>query len=150
MLATLQSRHPGRWVLKAPSHLSALPALFAEYPDARVVITHRDPLRVVGSLADLMATLQWMHSDRVDHGAIAGMLGAGLAYLMDQVTADRDAGRVPAGQITDIVYPDLAADPVSVVHRLYAHWDLPVTDEFDRRLRAYVAERHQGRDRVHH
>lgn len=150
MLATLQSRHPGRWVLKAPSHLSALPALFAEYPDARVVITHRDPLRVVGSLADLMATLQWMDSDRVDHGAIAGMLGAGLAYLMDQVTADRDAGRVPAGQITDIVYADLVADPVSVVHRLYAHWDLPVTDEFDRRLRAYVAERHQGRDRVHH
>ena len=59
-LQTLQwvaERPTPRWVVKAPSHLSALPLLFATYPDARVVITHRDPLRVIGSLADLMATL---------------------------------------------------------------------------------------------
>ena len=36
-----------RWVQKAPSHLSRLPVLFETYPDARVVITHRDPLRLL-------------------------------------------------------------------------------------------------------
>ena len=46
-LQTLQwvaERPTTRWVVKAPSHLSALPLLFSTYPDARVVITHRDPL----------------------------------------------------------------------------------------------------------
>ena len=61
-LQTLQwvtERPTTRWVVKAPSHLSALPLLFSTYPDARVVITHRDPLRVIGSLSDLMATLHY-------------------------------------------------------------------------------------------
>jgi hypothetical protein len=52
MLQTLQWATPTvRWVVKAPSHLSELALVFATYPDARVVMTHRDPLRVVGALA---------------------------------------------------------------------------------------------------
>ena len=148
-LATLQSRHPGRWVLKAPSHLSALPALFAEYPDARVVVTHRDPLRVIGSLADLMATLHWMHSDHVDHQAIAQLLGFGLGFLMDEVTAVRDSGRLPQDRISDVVYADLVADPVAVVQGLYRGWGLELTDAYDRRIRSYVAERHGARGAQH-
>ncbi len=148
-LATLQSRHPGRWVLKAPSHLSALPALFAEYPDARVVITHRDPLRVIGSLADLMATLHWMHSDHVDHDGIAQLLGFGLGFLMDEVTTVRDAGTLPEDRISDVVYADLVADPVAVVRRLYASWDLELGPAHEERMLAYVGERHEGRGPTH-
>ena len=48
LLQLLQSRHPAqRWVLKSPSYLSKLRQFFAEYPDAYVVITHRDPLKVL-------------------------------------------------------------------------------------------------------
>jgi hypothetical protein len=145
-LATLQSRYPGRnWVLKAPSHLSALPALFAEYPDARVVITHRDPLRVIGSLADLMATLHWMHSDHVDHDGIVELLGFGLGFLMDQVTEVRDSGVLPEERITDVTYQGLVADPLGTVRALYAAWDLELTDAYDERLRDYVADRHVAR-----
>ena len=47
-LQLLQWRCPGdRWVLKSPSYLAKLPAFFAEYPDAYVVLTHRDPLQGV-------------------------------------------------------------------------------------------------------
>ena len=66
-LQLLQWRCPGeRWVLKSPSYLAKLPAFFAEYPDAYVVLTHRDPLKVLPSLVSIMATLRWMHSDTVD------------------------------------------------------------------------------------
>ena len=148
-LATLQSDHPGRWVLKAPSHLSSLPALFAEYPDARVVITHRDPLRVIGSLADLMATLHWMHSDHVDHDGIVELLGFGLGHLMDEVTTVRDSGLLPEDRITDVTYVDLVSDPVAVVHRLYGEWGLELTDEYKALVREYVGERHAGRGPTH-
>ena len=129
-LQTLQwvtERPTTRWVVKAPSHLSALPLLFSTYPDARVVITHRDPLRVIGSLSDLMATLHCMHSEHVDHGVLVEFMAMGLELQMDHVTAERDAGDIPTDQISDVVYRDLVADPLGTIERLYAGWDLPIT-----------------------
>jgi Sulfotransferase family len=134
-----------RWVLKAPSHLSALDLVFATYPDAKVVVTHRDPLRVVGSLADLMATLHWMHSDHVDYDTLVMFLSMGLELQMNEVTARRDAGGLPLDQISDVVYRDLVADPVSVVTALYDGWGLEVTDAFRTRLDAFVEARHAHR-----
>src|SRR5512143_2892637 len=71
-LQYLQWRCPAEhWVLKSPGHLWALDALLAEYPDACVVQTHRDPLRVIASLASLVATLRSMASNDIDQAAIA-------------------------------------------------------------------------------
>ena len=124
----MTERPTTRWVVKAPSHLSALPLVFSTYPDARVVITHRDPLRVIGSLADLMATLHYMHSDHVDHGVLVEFMAMGLEMQMDHVTAERDAGDIPDDQIADVVYRDLVADPRRRRSSgLYAGWDLPLT-----------------------
>ena len=151
-LQTLQwvaERPTVRWVVKAPSHLSALPMVFATYPDARVVITHRDPLRVIGSLSDLMATLHWMHSDHVDHSVLVEFMAMGLELQMDHVTAERDAGAVPDDQITDVVYKELTAHPVGVVERLYASWGLPVTAGFRAALDDYLAARHTNRTPGH-
>ena len=147
-LQTLQwvaERPTTRWVVKAPSHLSALPLLFATYPDARVVITHRDPLRVVGSLADLMATLHFMHSDQVDHAVLVEFMTMGLELQMDSVTAERDAGAIPNDQITDVVYRDLITDPLSVMEQLYTGWGLALSEEFRGRLEAYLEARHDTR-----
>jgi hypothetical protein len=146
MLQTLQWGAPTeRWVLKAPSHLSSLPLVFSTYPDARVVITHRDPLRVVGALADQMATLHWMHADDVAHPDLGEFLCKGLELQMVAVTAERDRGELPGDQIDDVRYADLVADPVAVVAGLYERWGLPVSAAFDQALHAYVTDRHSGR-----
>ena len=150
VLSLLQSRHAGeRWVLKAPSHLSQLANLFATYPDARVVLTHRDPLKVVGSLADLMATLQWMRTDDVDYEAIIPLIAFGSWMQLDHITAERDAGTLPDDQIADVVYRHLVADPIGTVHRLYGGWGMAVTDEYAAALERLVAERTQHRHGVH-
>ena len=80
---------------RRPPTFPPCPSLFSTYPDARVVITHRDPLRVIGSLADLMATLHYMHSDHVDHAVLVEFMAMGLEMQMDHVTAERDAGDDP-------------------------------------------------------
>jgi Sulfotransferase family len=134
-----------RFVLKAPSHLSSLDLVFATYPDARVVITHRDPLRVVGSLSDLMATLHWMHSDHVDHEILVMFLSMGLELQMNEVMVQRDSGILPTDQIRDVVYGDLVADPIRVVTELYASWDLPVSPAFHGALATYIEARHAHR-----
>ena len=151
-LQTLQHLTPTpttRWVLKAPSHLSALPLVFATYPDARVVITHRDPLRVIGSLADLMATLHHMHAEHVDHAVLVEFMAMGLELQMDGVTAERDAGALPPDQISDVIYHDLTKDPLGTIETLYAGWDLPVTDAFRGALTRYLDARHTHRTTGH-
>ena len=146
MLQTLQwSRPTERWVVKAPSHLSHLPLLFATYPDVRVVMTHRDPLRVVGSLADTMATLHWMHSNRVAHQDLVAFLCMGVELQMNGVTKERDSGSLPEDRITDVVYKDLVADPVGTVVRLYDGWGIEMSDEARAKLRDYVSSRHDNR-----
>lgn len=63
-LQHLQSEHRAdRWLLKSPAHLWHLGALMAEYPDAVVIQTHRDPLKVIASVAALVAHLRQMASD---------------------------------------------------------------------------------------
>jgi hypothetical protein len=146
MLQTLQWATPTEhFVVKAPSHLSSLPLVFAAYPDARVVITHRDPLRVVGSLADTMATLHWMHSNRVAHDDLIEFLCMGLELQMNSVTQERDSGALPDDQISDVLYSDLTQDPLGTVKKLYEGWGLPLSEPAAGAMKAYVDERHSNR-----
>jgi Sulfotransferase family len=146
MLKTLQwATETERWVVKAPSHLSALDLVFETYPDARVVITHRDPLRVVGSLADTMATLHWMHSNRVAHTELIEFLCMGLEHQMNEVTKERDSGTLPADQISDVLYSGLTKDPLGTISKLYATWDIEMTEETSSNMQAYVDARHLHR-----
>lgn len=151
MLQTLQWAKPTvRWVVKAPSHLSSLPLVFDTYPDARVVITHRDPLRVVGSLADTMATLHWMHSNRVAHQTLVEFLCMGVELQMNAVTAERDSGALPLDRIEDVRYTDLVADPLATVARLYQAWGLELSEAARSNLQTYIDARHEQRETGEH
>lgn len=150
ILRLLQSRHRRkRWALKAPSHLHLLPTLFAAYPDARVVIPHRDPLRVLGSLTNLMASLRWMRSDHVDYASIVEAMSFGAHYQMENLTKLRDEGTVPHEQILDVRYADLVADPIATVRTIYTHYEIDFTGAFEERLEARLASRPRDKRAVH-
>lgn len=150
MLQLLQSRHRrARWALKAPSYLHLLPTLFSIYPDARVVIPHRDPLRVLGSLSNLMASLRWMRSDHVDYQTIVATMAFGFAYQMENLSKMRDEGTIPSGQIFDVRYADLVADPVGTVKRIYANYDIPFTRAYQSRLQERLETRRRDRRAPH-
>ncbi|NND68458.1 MAG: sulfotransferase, partial [Halioglobus sp.] len=60
VLQILQWKNPReRWLLKAPEHQVHLDTLLAVYPDARIVQTHRDPLKCMASTTSLMGTLYY-------------------------------------------------------------------------------------------
>ncbi len=91
-LQHLQWRCPGqRWVLKAPGHLLALEALLQVYPDAGIILTHRDPLKVLASCASFTEVLRSAFSDRVDKASLAQASAATLGRRR------RAGGEVPAG-----------------------------------------------------
>jgi hypothetical protein len=120
------------WVLKSPVHLHSLAALLAVYPDARIVVTHRDPAEVLGSVTSLVATLRSAHSDHVDVDDIAryhaDLYGRSLDALVD----------FPDDRLHHVRYADLATDPLGVVRTLYDELDLRLSAETAARVQAYV------------
>jgi hypothetical protein len=139
-LQHLQWRAPAeRWVLKAPAHLFGLDALFDAYPDAGIVLTHRAPLEVAASLASLTTVLRGTFSDAVDPLAVGGEMSRRWCGALQGALAKRDAGRVPAGSVVDVLYPDLMRDPIGVVARIYRAFSLDLTPAAEARMRAFLA-----------
>lgn len=140
-LQQLQWRCRGeRWALKAPAHLYGIDALFAVYPDAGVVLTHREPLEVVASAASLHTVLRSTFSDTVDPVAVGREVTTRWCEGMRRALAVRDGGTVPGERFFDVQYTDLVRDPLGVVRRIYAHFDMRLTDAAENRMRRFLAE----------
>jgi hypothetical protein len=136
-LQHLQWRCPGdRWVLKAPAHLFGLEAMFSVYPDACVVMTHRDPIEVAASNASLTATLRSAFSDNVDPLEVGPECSRRWAEAVRRAMTSRDRCGAGTEHFLDLYYADLLADPVGSVRKVYAHFDLP----FPERLEARIGE----------
>jgi hypothetical protein len=148
-LQVLQHGRPAtRWVLKAPSHMAALDALFAVYPDARVVQTHRDPLPVMASVASILFATAWVRSDAVDPQAVLGWFtGTTCAQLLGNAMRVRDGGR--EAQFADVVYADLMREPIAAIARVYQRFGMPFSAEAEARMRGYLAAKPKGRHGAH-
>jgi hypothetical protein len=141
----LQFRAPGRWLWKGPAHLSTLHGFLTEYPDARIVMTHRDPIKILPSTANLISTLRWQRSDHVDHLELAQMLGFGLPLLFDMVADQRSSGALPDERFTDVRFADLMDDHISAIGAIYDGLGLELSDDAADRMRAYLAAKPKGR-----
>jgi len=140
-LQVLQWRCPAeRWVLKTPGHLWSLDTLLAEYPDACLIQTHRDPLKVVSSLTSLVSTLRVLASDRVDPSEVAREWSELNAQAYDASVDARQSGLIPSEQVIDIHFREFMADPLGQLHRIYEKFGLEKSPVVDERMRAYLAQ----------
>jgi len=121
-----------RWVLKAPRHIFFLDVILKEFPQACIIWTHRDPVKVVPSMASLSFLFRQSFSDATDAlrtGAFEiDTLSKGIQHslsLRDQVNTDR---------IYDLRYPDLMTNPVREVQKIYEYFHLPVSPGLENAL----------------
>ena len=114
-----------RWVLKNPSHLFALDALLAVYPDALVIQTHRAPRTAIASTCSLAAQASAGWSTTFQ-GKVIGRDQLDLwACGLDRFTAIR--ARQDPAQFCDVDYDDFVADPIGTVESSYAYFGLPLS-----------------------
>jgi hypothetical protein len=140
-LQYLQWRCPGeRWVLKAPAHLFDLEAMFSVYPDAAVIVTHRDPLQVAASNASLTAVLRSAFSDEVDPLEVGEECSRRWAEGIGRSLRSRDRGCAPPEQFLDLYYRDLTRDPLATVRRVYDHFQLRFSEGLEESIRRYLAK----------
>ena len=152
MLQTFQHGSGGserRWLLKSPGHLGTLPQVFAEYPDALLVHTHRDPARFIASLVSLLAVLRHMRSDRVDVARLGAEMLVAYEMILDNAIAWRADGTVPNDRIVDGHFLDLMADPVTQLRRLYEQLGLDWPKGHDTVVREYLDAKPKGKFGAH-
>ena len=126
-----------RWLLKNPGHIEQLDLLWAIYPQAKVIQTHRDPARAVPSLCSLLMNLHPIYehgrAEQRAHNMLAREAGKWAAAVR---RADEARARHP-GQTLDIVHGDFHRDPMGVLERIYAF----IGWEIDEALRGAFAQR---------
>ncbi len=154
-LQHLQSRHPegeqavARWLVKSPAHIWCLDKLLAEYPDALLVQTHRDPLRIIASVSSLMVTLRGMTCDDPNLAEVANEWAEYIVEGLDRSVTARLDGTVPTDRVVDVQFEAFMADPFATIGQVYDTLGLELTAESEGRMRSFLADHGQGEHGTH-
>jgi hypothetical protein len=140
---------PKTWLLKTPGHLATLDMLFATYPDAWVVQTHRDPAKTMPSTVSTTAMVQWLRTDEVDVTTLSQVIGGFFGFALNNTVELRRSGKLP-DRFVDVHFDRLLRDPVETVRKAYADMGRPFTAEHGERIRTYIRDKPKGKFGTHH
>ena len=140
---------PANWVLKTPGHLMLLPLLFAEFDDAWVVQTHRDPAKTMPSTVSTTAMVQWMRTDHVDVDGMAETILAFFTAGLNGTVQLRETGVVPAERFVDVHFAELMSDPVATLRAAYDRMGREFADAHADAVLDYLAHKPKGKFGVH-
>ncbi|MEL7690999.1 sulfotransferase [Citromicrobium bathyomarinum] len=110
------------WILKTPQHMLDLPALLEVFPDARIIFTHRDPKKIVGSAASLAWNQTAIYSDDVTPYEVGREWQRKSVLQVERMLAARSL--VPAERRIDVGYDAMDRDWRGTMQRIYAFLDL--------------------------
>jgi hypothetical protein len=146
VLKTIAWQFPGegRWMVKSNQHSEQLGPLLAAYPDATVVMIHRDPVALLQSLLT-------MRGLAVKNGQKKPNIDAHVTYWVDRIERMlrsylRDRQLVPEGQLVEITFEEIIADDVAAAGRVLEQSGLPFTEESRADLEAYMSAHPRGRN----
>jgi hypothetical protein len=143
-LQLLQSRcGPARWHLKSPPDSLFLDAVLAVFPDARFVMTHRDPASVLGSVCSLIHTFHGLTGAPGDPKLLGRAEHDVWVLAMRRLLAVR--ARVGDARFADVRFHELVADPVRTIARAYQQIGVPFTSAAEQRIAAHAAAHPRGR-----
>lgn len=140
---------PDRWVVKSPGHLWCLEDVVAEYPGARFIQPHRDPLKILSSLTSLELVLRTMTSDPGTAHEIAVEWSGWNERAYERSVAFREQGGVDESRVVDLQFREFMSDPVHQIQRIYRQFDLELEPAVEQKMRDYVAGNPSDRDGKH-
>jgi hypothetical protein len=147
LIQLLLWQREGRWLGKTPHHLENLDALLEVFPDARIIHTHRDPVRVVASFCSMIAHSRGLFGDRVDPREVGAQLGAKAVRAVTRAMEVRN--RVGGDAFLDVAYTDLVADPLEQIRRITEFVGLSPEPASERAMREWIAGNPQNKHGVH-
>lgn len=146
VLKLLQWRCPYRpWRLKCPTHLIYLEPLSAAFPEARFVMTHRDPADVMLSVIDVYADIVSRFTDEVDMQYLADLNIRQWSEGMRRTLGFRE-DEAQNARFYDIHFRAMHEDPVGEITRLYQWLGEPVSEAFRAGMDQWWQENNRNRE----
>jgi hypothetical protein len=146
LLKLLQWKHKKpHWLFKNPTHMPRIPALLKAYPDAKIVLPHRDPVTTLDSGINVGGVIFSWRTDSIfgDNRTAEEWIDTDSRVKMwDDVMEWIDTGLMKPGFYGNIVYPEFMADPMTAIGKLYDELRLPLTPDAATRMKAFLDERH--------
>jgi hypothetical protein len=123
--------------------MEQLGPLLATFPDATVVLTHRDPVSVIASAVTMLCYGDRIRRKHVDPPAVA-------RYWIDRVetllrACVRDRHRIARERGLDVLFHEFMADDVAMVERIYELAGLEMTPAARAELDAYMGDNPRGK-----
>jgi hypothetical protein len=140
------SRAGRRWILKSPHHLTAAETVLDTFPECKIIMTHRSPVRAVPSYASMVASITSQYSDDVDPIAIGRYWSARFAETLERFGAVR--ARRPQ-RFVDVQFADVVSDPLAVCHRVLESLGLVSSPEDDQAFKEYLSRNQSERHGAH-
>jgi hypothetical protein len=127
-----------RWVLKNPQHMLDLDVLIKVFPDAKLIFTHRDPLKTVASTMSLMWLFAVQHTDVPCRSKIRDVWLDFCEQAARRCMQAREA--IPAAQQLDISYENVNRDWRGVIRRIYEFAGVEFSPDAKQALGAWAAK----------
>lgn len=147
LIQLLLWQRPGRYLGKTPHHQENLDVLLDVFPDAKVIHTHRDPLRVVPSFSSMMAHAGAMLSRRVDPFEVGRRVADQMVNSVERAISVR--ARVAPGTVLDVHYADLVRDPIGELKRVHEFVGIDWNADAETRAKRWIAENPQHKYGTH-
>ncbi len=149
-LQHLQSDHRAdRWVLKSPGHIWCLDALLTEYPDALLIQTHRDPLKIIASVSSLMALLRRLACDDPTMQECAEEFADYILLGLDRSVDAREKGTVSSDRVVDVQFSDFMSDQIGTIRTIYGRFEMDLNPVTEERMRTFLRDNPQDKHGTH-
>ena len=139
-----------RWALKGSEHGLWLGELGRQYPDAKLIWTHRDLAQQLGSLASVQSILRGLNGHPVTPEMREAQGRLAVAHQLAtcrKAMAARDV--LGEDQFIDVSYHDVMADPVRTVGRIYEQAGLVMSDVHADNIRDWLTRNPQTKHGQH-
>ncbi|MEE2677368.1 MAG: sulfotransferase [Myxococcota bacterium] len=137
-----------RWLLKDSTHLFDLDAFLSVYPDARVIQTHRDPVRAIASVCSLC----WAARQPLNENPDPAAFGRATLDLWERAVLGAVAARTkhdPA-QFFDLPFGAFQSDPLAAIEAIYAHFGIAYSEAAETAMRRFRTENPRDKHGAHH
>ncbi|QGP81285.1 sulfotransferase [Sphingobium sp. CAP-1] len=127
------SRRGAKWILKSPSNLPYTEVAAKAFPDALLIMTHRDPLQTVPSYVSMQAALYKLSATLTDR-EVGEFWFPRLVEWMRLFEGARE--RIGEHRFIDIDYREVGKNPMAQAERVLSRVGITV----DERLEAVLTE----------
>lgn len=127
------------WLLKNPSHTGGMSALLNVFPDARIIVTHRDPVEAVSSAASMTNIVSgdlWLPGENGRNRLEVGL------HNVTRLQAARDAH---PDNFHDVRYLDFLSNPMDVVENIYRRFGLTLSAAARTAMLDWITQNPQGK-----